>query len=428
MSARKKFRVRRGNSHLSVYPWTHPRTGRECWRYAWRESAGQPWRYVTREKRADIVDSAERKLAELDRGGIVWSGLPAERLAFLESIHRTARPSDQQAILEFIASRQKSGALADAVARFMAHKIAAKKGHETAHLAQVRRDLEALADHFPGRLVIDVSHPELEQWWTARAGTAGADRQRGIRTTLAMFWKWARKDGIAGNDVDTVADRLPRIEAGEASLCIFHLDELEFLLSIVERQWFPLIVLGAFQGLRPEEIAPKQGSRKPPKPGATARKTAPPKPGMRWEFIDWEWNVIRIPKAVSKTRERVMPLHPATRAWLEAYGAGPTWTGPVCLENPTEVHPRATTTWGKALAGKFPERFTEWPQDGPRHSYASYRNAVVRNLPQVAEEMGTSEAMLHGHYHNPRTTAQGEAWFNFLPSAARVLAAYLKAA
>jgi len=400
--ARKKFRVRRGNSHLSVYPWTHPQTGREGWRYAWRESAAHPWRYVTKEKRADIVESAEKKLAELDRGGIVWSSLPPDRLAFLESVHRTTRATDQQAVLDFIAGRQKSGAIAEAVERFMQDKIAAKQGHETAHLAQVRRDLEALADHFAGRLVIDISHAELRAWWTARAGGAGVDRQRGIRTTLSMFWKWARKDGIAGNDVDTVADRLPRIDPGEASLSIFHLEELEFLLSIVEPEWFPWVVLGAFQGLRPEEIAPRKNSRKP---------------GLRWEAVDWEWNVIRIPKAVSKTRERVMPLHPATRAWLQHHGAGPTWTGPVCLRNPSDVHPRATTAWGKRLAGKFPGRFTGWPKDALRHSFASYRNAVIRNLPQVAEEMGTSEAMLHGHYHNPRTSAQGAAWFAFLPPA-----------
>jgi integrase len=221
--------------------------------------------------------------------------------------------------------------------------------------------------------------------------------------------------------VDTVADRLPRIDPGEASLSIFHLEELAFLLSTVEREWFPLIVLGAFQGLRPEEIAPKQGSRQPPKPGTAARKIAPPKPGLRWEHIDWEWNVIRIPKAVSKTRERVMPLHPVTRTWLEAHGAGPTWTGPVCLRNPAEIHPRATTAWGRALAQKFPARFTGWPADALRHSFASYRNAVLRNLPQVAEEMGTSVAMLHGHYHNPRTTAQGESWFAFLPPAVPIV-------
>jgi predicted urease superfamily metal-dependent hydrolase len=59
---------------------------------------------------------------------------------------------------------------------------------------------------------------------------------------------------------------------------------------------------------------------------------------------------------------------------------------------------------------------TGWPQDALRHSYGSYRNAMIRALPQVAEEMGTSENMLKKHYHNPKTKEEGEAWFGLRPS------------
>jgi hypothetical protein len=51
---------------------------------------------------------------------------------------------------------------------------------------------------------------------------------------------------------------------------------------------------------------------------------------------------------------------------------------------------------------------TGWPQDSLCHSYGSYRNAVVRSLPQVADEMGTSETMLRRHYHNPNPKVEGE--------------------
>ncbi|MFN5870712.1 MAG: hypothetical protein ACK46A_15460, partial [Akkermansiaceae bacterium] len=47
--------------------------------------------------------------------------------------------------------------------------------------------------------------------------------------------------------------------------------------------------------------------------------------------------------------------------------------------------------------------------------YGSYRNAIVRSLDQVAEEMGSSEAMLRKHYHNPRSRSEGEAWFDLRP-------------
>jgi hypothetical protein len=82
-------------------------------------------------------------------------------------------------------------------------------------------------------------------------------------------------------------------------------------------------------------------------------------------------------------------------------------TGLVCERNPTEFD--ETKRLGVAVFK------TGWPQDAIRHSYGSFRNALIRNLPQVAEEMGTSEAMLRRHYHNPRTTEEGEAWFALRP-------------
>ena len=44
---------------------------------------------------------------------------------------------------------------------------------------------------------------------------------------------------------------------------------------------------------------------------------------------------------------------------------------------------------------RFPERVTNWPQNALPHSHASDGNAGIRNLHQVAEEMGASEAILN---------------------------------
>jgi len=408
---RKKFKVTWGNASIWVVPY------RDGWRFHWRETFTSPWQHTFRKLKADATEAADQYLRKLP-GVIDWEALPPGRRAFLEAVHRASSENDQAAVLAFLAGRKKSGALSDAVKRFNAFKVASKGGKETDHLATVRRDLENLADAFSGEMVIDVPLDKLAAWLDARTGDAGDHRRKGIRTTLVMFWNWCQKDGIAGNERYHVAHRLPTIDPGAGKLEIFSLEELEFLLSIVEAKWFPLIILGAFEGIRPEELAPKETNDKP---------------GLTWENIQWDFDSILVPKEVAKgvgsrKRKRLIPLHPVTRAWLEAYGVEKTWTGRICLENPTEVHPRATTIWGKALAERFPARFTEWPQDVLRHSYASYRNAVVRNLHQVAEEMGNSEDMLHQHYNNPRTDAQGEEWFNFYPQDAKSLASYLKVA
>ncbi len=133
------------------------------------------------------------------------------------------------------------------------------------------------------------------------------------------------------------------------------------------------------------------------------------KRGILREEIDWDDCVIRIPAQVSKTGfPRIVPLLPCARAWLEWAGVHPGQTGPVRPVNLVEA--------GETLRLGSVVFKTGWPQDALRHSYGSYRNAIVRSLPQVAEEMGSSVSMLKRHYHNPRSQSEGEAWFALRPS------------
>jgi hypothetical protein len=108
---------------------------------------------------------------------------------------------------------------------------------------------------------------------------------------------------------------------------------------------------------------------------------------------------------------RKIPLTEAAIAWLHWAGIEPGMTGPVCLRNPSEAD--ELMRLGKLLFGG------KWPQDVMRHSAASYRNAIIRNLPQLAEELGTSVAMLNRHYHNPQPREHGVAWFNLRPGMIR---------
>jgi integrase len=237
----------------------------------WRTRQSDPWKYITKAKKADAIAAAENKLDEIETGGLIWSALPAARRRFLEAIHRDARHEDEAAVLAFLA-----------------------------------------------------------------------------------------------------AAILPQYRSG--------------------------IVLQAFCGFRPEEIAPlkRKGTKKS-------------KRGIRREEIDWQYNVIRVPGEVSKTSfPRNVPLLPAAREWLEWAGVHPGHTGPVCDENPVESG--ETARLGHEVFK------TGWPQDALRHSYGSYRNAMIRSLTQVAEEMGTSETMMKQHYHNPKTKEEGEAWFGLHPS------------
>lgn len=390
MSAKKRSVVRRGNSHLTVYPYGNR------WRFCWRENESAPWRYVTRLTKKAAEEAAWEKLGEIDAGGLVWSGLDGETRRYLEAVNRLSTAADRPAVLAFLASRKKSAEIVASVERFMEWKVAGA-GEETRHLGNVRRDLEAMAKAFAGRSILDISPDDLRGWWSGRVEGRADKTRNEVRGNLVAFWNWAVWDGIHPKEV-TPAEKLPRIELGLCERRVLTPDEVLAVLREVAPEWRAWVVLGAFCGLRPEEIAP------PRKKGASKKG----KRGIRCEEIDWQFKTIRLPAEVSKVAApRHVPLCEAALAWLEWAGIRPGMTGAVCLRNPSEED--ETARLGRVVFK------TGWPQDALRHSYGSFRNAVLRNLPQVAEEMGTSETMLRRHYHNPRTSEEGAEWFALRP-------------
>jgi integrase len=404
---RKPFKVWLGNTHLTVYPWTHPTTGKDKWRYCWQARAGDVWRYVTRGTKDEAISAAEKTLASIQTGRINWETLPPRRLAWIERIHEAVSVADEAAVLAFLAGRSKSADVAACVERFIGYKVSSK-GKDSAHLRQLKRDLDAMAAAFPGRMVSDIPLDDLSAFLDARTGTAGLERRQGVRRSLVAFWRWCRKDGTAGPDAVTVAERLPSVTVGHGKRRVLTAAELLAIAAEIKPEWRAWVALGAFAGLRPEEVAPKSDDGKP---------------GLRVEHIDWTFGCIRVPAEVAKNRvPRIIPMTPCLIDWLDWADIRPDTTdGPICLVSPSEV--RETTRVGKAVF-----KDAGWPKDALRHSFGSYRNAVLRHLPQVAEEMGTSQAMLAKHYHNPQPTEVGEAWFALVPPKAEPRAKAKKSA
>lgn len=370
----------------------HPSTGRRCWRFAWLD--GDRWRYVTRKTQAE-AEVAAGKVLEEQAEGLVWSTLAPARRRFLESVHRLCREEEEETFLMFLKSREKSGEIGAALVRFAQWKRA-EAGEDTPWNKQVLSIAKRLGDHFTGRLVVDIQLSDLKDWWDQDSANKSAKTKRDLRAVLVAIWNWFKREGIAGNDAMTIAERIPLQKVSHGERRVLSSAEVLAILEEVRPEWRAWVVLGAFAGIRPEEICPM--------PNKKAAKR-----GLMRQEIDWNFNVIRVAGTVSKVGiPRVVPMSVACREWLLWAGITPDSIGPVCLSNP--VRRKETLRLGAKLFGG------EWPQDALRHSYGSYRNAVVRNLQQVAEEMGTSVIMLHRHYHNPQPEELGQEWFALRPS------------
>lgn len=392
MSTKRKNKVIVGNSHLTVYQWTHPKTGAARWRFGFMENGSRKYRTF---KTKVAAEHAAGQVLKETPAGLTWTALDVESRKFLEEIHRRTPATERPALLAYLRSRDTSAEIAAATAAFIAHKTA-EAGELTPHLAAVSSTLTHLADSFPGRRVSEIHLPELAAWWTARGHGKASKTRRDIRAQLVTFWRWSLRQGIAGSDPVTVAERLPAVKVETGEKRVLTLAELKSILTHIEPEFRAWAILGGFGGLRPDEIAP-----------GTAKKKA--KRGLHCEEIDWQFKVIRLPAVVSKTgRPRIIPMSDALIAGLKWAGIGPGMTGPTTLANPSQTHQLARL--GRDLfAGT-------WPKDALRHSFGSYRNAILRNLDQVAEEMGNSVAMLHRHYHNPQPAQLGTEWFALLPA------------
>ena len=59
-----------------------------------------------------------------------------------------------------------------------------------------------------------------------------------------------------------------------------------------------------------------------------------------------------------------------------------------------------------------------WPNNGLRHSYATYRLAQCQDAAKVALEMGNTPVMIFRHYRELVMPEDAAAWWNIFPEEA----------
>jgi hypothetical protein len=115
-----------------------------------------------------------------------------------------------------------------------------------------------------------------------------------------------------------------------------------------------------------------------------------------------ERRIIEIRAGQAKTASRrVVPITGNLAAWLEPIKR----TGKVVSSKNLHVDVPAL-----ARALKI-----EWPRNVLRHSFISYRIAIVQSADQVALEAGNSPSIIFKHYRELTTEEQADKWFSIMP-------------
>jgi integrase len=146
----------------------------------------------------------------------------------------------------------------------------------------------------------------------------------------------------------------------------------------------PCFALGAFAGLRSEEI-------------------------LRLEWAD----VIRRPgfievaahKAKTAAR-RLVPIADNLARWLRPlHSDGLLWQNTKAMFHKTRLRVAAHAE-------------VKWKQNALRHSFISYRLAEIQDVNRMALEAGNSPQMIFRHYRELATPEQAATWFKIAPQAA----------
>lgn len=291
---------------------------------------------------------------------------------------------------QFYAKRNPSAMPERTVAEVVEELIEAKRQDGLSALAV--KDLQRLrlvAKDF-GMQISALSGKDLDEWLRARPYVART--RNNYRRLLGTLFNFAISRKYLPPDFNELASvSVSREAAGEIE--IFTPDEMRAILSHAKPEVVPFLALGAFAGIRHEEIR-----------------------RLDWADVKLDAGFIELKPLKTKTRNRrLVPIQPNLKSWLAPFA---TPIGPICVYRNMS---KELTRLARSIAGKETEtggRFKsfEWKHNALRHSFISYRMAILKNENQVALEAGNSPAVIFKNYRELVSEGDARAWFSIEPA------------
>jgi integrase len=267
------------------------------------------------------------------------------------------------------------------VAQLAEEVLAAKQrdGRAPMYLADLRKRLARFCADFGNRPIAAITIEELDNW--LRDLPLSPKSRANFRANIGVLFSYASNRRIIDFNpiVHTAKPKLP-----DNPPEIFAVDELRVLLEgalRAETDVVPMLTLGAFAGLREAEIQ-----------------------RLDWSEVDLARGHIEVKAAKAKSaRPRIIPIQPNLAAWLQPYSG---MTGPVVPAGARR----------KLARVREAAKLTRWPNNGLRHSFASYRLAAIHDAPRVSVELGhTSPQMLYSTYRELVLPTEAERYWAILP-------------
>lgn len=244
------------------------------------------------------------------------------------------------------------------------------------NLQDLKNRLERFSNDFQ-KDCCDVSTSEIQNWLDE---LDLSNRSKiNYRRTIHTLFAFAEKRGFAADNPATATEVG---KADEVSIEIYTPAEIQKLLKAAPSEFLPVIVLGAFAGLRSAEIE-----------------------RLNWEDLSFDDSHVVVGKDKAKTASRrVVPIWDNCAEWLAQYQ---NCTGKIWVSGESKFHKMQRLI---AEGAGVP-----WKSNALRHSYASYRFAQTSDAGKVAGELGNTASVIHKHYRALVSTKEAEKWFSIRP-------------
>lgn len=327
--------------------------------------------------RNDLVQDAIRAVAMLPAKQTLLEGVReyTECLTSLEPYKANLR----EVVAEFVKAeqaRRKSITIGDLVKTFVADRK--RTGASHFYLVDMQSRLNRFEEWFGSNIMAsDVTAASLVEW-LGTLDVSGRTKNNSLRVVGVMFSFAVKRGFIAKNPCRAV----DKIKVKSVPPAIFTPKKMTTLLEKADAKLLPFLAIGAFAGVRPEEMR-----------------------RLRWQHLDFDAGLIEVEARHSKTAQRrLVTMSDNLKAWLAPWRKA---KGKVVPDGDRELREAAM------VAAKI----KTWPVDVLRHSFASYHLAMHDNAAKTALEMGHSTtAMLFEHYRNLVKPEVAKAWWAILPA------------
>jgi integrase len=349
-------------------------------------------------------ESEVLKLTGLDRSAYVHSmqklrecrpdaDLNSAVTDYVAAVKRLPDTTTLRECVNFFLLRHPAGLPRKTVREILDEMLVVKEnaGISDPYAKELRLRLGQFADAFAVP-ISTVGSKQIQEWLTNRR--VSGRTQNNYRRLISTLFKFAIRRGYLPKDHDELSG-VEKIRDSGGEIEVFTPDELRKLFSacltpVQERgKWrdretmIPYLAIAAFCGLRSAEIA-----------------------RLDWSelYLTGPEHFIEVKAAKAKTASRrTVPIPDNCASWLAPFASE---SGPVCpFERPDK----------QCFQYLGPAAKVEWKHNALRHSFISYRLAIIKNVHQVSLEAGNSPQMVFAHYRQLVTETQSTEWFGIVP-------------